>query len=69
MEMIKHDNPKYGWFVGYMGVNPVWNPELGKAVKSFSNFLVSHPSLTPKKLLDVLNRDKFHKGKVSLASL
>jgi hypothetical protein len=66
MELIKHEDPKYGFFVGYKGMDPKWQPDKIKARYAFKDYLIVHPSTTAEKELDKLKRIRSYIGKVRI---
>ncbi len=74
MELIKHNDPKYGFFVGYRpdpkGIEivpqPTWQPDEDKARQSFKDYLVIHPNTTIEKEMSVLDRYKRFHNKLSV---
>jgi len=74
MELIKHNNPKYGFFVGYKpdprGIErvpqPVWQPDKDRARISFNEYLKIHGSTTVERELSILEKDKRFTNKLSI---
>jgi hypothetical protein len=66
MELILHENPKYGFFVGWRDYNPVWQPQLGKAIRAYSNYTITHPHTSLQRELRTLLTRKYLQKKVSI---
>ena len=69
MEMICHRNEKYGYFVGWRNFNPAWQPELGKATRAFRDYLLTHPTTSVKRELDILCLRKHYKDQLEIVHI
>ena len=69
MQLIKHSNPKYGFFACFRRGNPVWQPDVIKARWTFKIYLGAHPSLTVKKILNLLNKEDRYKDKLKIINM
>lgn len=72
MELIKHNDKKYGFFVGYKpdpkgtGPQPVFQPDKDKARITFKYYLEARPATNVKREYSTLLKNKRFVGKLSI---
>lgn len=73
MKLIKHNDPKYGFFVGYSdgtkglpAGNPVFQPDKYKARIKFRDYLTARPHTDPEKELERLSKIERLKNKLTI---
>ena len=69
MQLIKHNNPKYGFFVGYRGLNPVWQPDKIRARFSFKSYLDTRPHTTVENEFEKLKKLERYNGCISIIQM
>lgn len=72
MRLIKHNDPKYGFFIGYKadskgtGPQPVWQPDKDRARISFNEYLKARPNTNVEKEFNTLLKNRRYFKKLTI---